>query len=135
MKFAVMIFRRTKLPPDEFSAGQNGDYIWHNLGTEPSVCNRPVTGSHGFGSAHRLERCCLWLTALPVRGSFNGCLYTIPVVVEISGVCVLLSCRGVIIGPRWLAEHLMTWTCLSTLFCVVAFSDMCLPSGTVMIWS
>ena len=51
-EFAVMIFRRTKLLPDEFSAG---DYIWHDLGTEPSVCNRPVTGSHVFGSSHRLE--------------------------------------------------------------------------------
>ena len=56
MKFAVMIFRRTKLPPDEFSARRNSDYIWHDLGTEPSVCNRPVTGSHGFGSSHILER-------------------------------------------------------------------------------
>ena len=79
MKFAVMIFRCTKLPPDEFSAGQNGDYIWHDLGTEPSVCNRPVTGSHGFGSSHRLERCCLWRETLPIRGSFDGCMYTIPV--------------------------------------------------------
>ena len=57
MKFAVMIFCRTKLPPDEFSAGRNGGYIWHDLGTEPSVCNRPVTGSHGFGSSHRLGQC------------------------------------------------------------------------------
>ena len=54
MKIAVMIFRRTNLPPDEFSAWRNGDYIWHDLSTEPSVCNRPVTGSHGFGSSHRL---------------------------------------------------------------------------------
>ena len=79
MKFAMMIFRRTKLPPDEFSAGRNGDYIWHDLGTEPSVCNRPVTGSHIFGSSHRLERYCLWRAALHIRGSFDGCLYTIPV--------------------------------------------------------
>ena len=35
--------------------------------TRPSVCNRPVTGSHGFGSSQRLGRCCLWLAALPVR--------------------------------------------------------------------
>ena len=55
--------------------------------------------------------------------------------VEISGVFVLLSCRGVILVTRWLAEHLMTWTFLSILFCVVAFSVMCLQSGTVMIWS
>ena len=64
MKFAVIIFRRTKLPLDEFSAGRNGDYIWHDLGTEPSVCNRPVTGSHGFGSSHRLGQWCLWFAAL-----------------------------------------------------------------------
>ena len=32
------------------------------------MCNRPVTGSHGFGSSQRLGRCCLWLAALPVRG-------------------------------------------------------------------
>ena len=79
MKFAVMIFRRAGLPPDEFSAERNGDYIWRDLGTEPSVCNRPVTGSHGFGSSHRLERCCLWRATLLIGGSFDGCLYTIPV--------------------------------------------------------
>ena len=64
MKFAVMIFRRTKLPADEFSDGRNGDYLWRDLGTEPSVCNRPVTGSYGFGSSHRLGQCCLWFAAL-----------------------------------------------------------------------
>ena len=63
-----LIFRRTNSPPDEFSAGRNGDYIWRDLWTRPSVCNRPVTGSHGFGSSQRLGRCCLWLAALPVRG-------------------------------------------------------------------
>ena len=62
-----MIFRHTNLPPDEFSAGRNGDYIWRDLWTRPSVCNRPVTGSHGFGSFQRLGRCCLWLAALSVR--------------------------------------------------------------------
>ena len=67
MKLDDMIFRRTNLPPDEFSAGRNGDYIWRDLWTGPSVCNRPVTGSHGFGSSQRLGRCCLWLAALPVR--------------------------------------------------------------------
>ena len=72
MKFAVMIFRRTKLPPDEFSAGRNGGYIWHDLGTEPSVCNRPVTGSHGFGSSHRLGQCCLWFAALHVHRIENA---------------------------------------------------------------
>ena len=79
MKIGDLIFCRTDLPLNEFSAGRNGDYKWCDLWTEPSVCNRPVTGSHGFGSSHRLERCCLWLAVLPVRGSFNGCLYTIPV--------------------------------------------------------
>ena len=79
MRIGDLIFRRTDLPPDEFSTWRNGDYIWRDLWTEPSVCNQPVTGSHGFGSSHRLERCCLWLAALPVRGSFNGCLHTIPV--------------------------------------------------------
>ena len=68
MKIGDMMFPRTNLPPDEFSAGRNGDYILRDLWTEPSVCNRPVTGSQGFGSSHRLERCCLWLAALPVRG-------------------------------------------------------------------
>ena len=53
-KIGDMIFRRTNLPLNEFSAGRNGDYIWRDLWTEPSVCNRPVTGSHGFGSSHRL---------------------------------------------------------------------------------
>ena len=65
VKLDDMIFRRTNLPPDEFSAGRNGHYIWRDLWTGPSVCNRPVTGSHGFGSSHRLEQCCLWLAALP----------------------------------------------------------------------
>ena len=45
---------------------RNGGYIWHDLGTEPSVCNRPVTESHGFGSSHRLGQCCLWFAALHV---------------------------------------------------------------------
>ena len=62
-----LIFHRTNLPLDEFSAGRNGDYIWRDLWTGPSVCNRPVTGSHGFGSSKRLGRRCLWLAALPVR--------------------------------------------------------------------
>ena len=64
VKLDDMIFRRTTLPPHEFSAGRNGDCIWRDLWTEPSVCNRPVTESHGFGSSHRLEQCCLWLAAL-----------------------------------------------------------------------
>ena len=72
MKLEDMIFRQTKLPPDEFSAGRNGDYIWRDLWSAPSVCNRPVTGSHGFGSSHRLEQCCLWLAALPFRWMANA---------------------------------------------------------------
>ena len=67
MKLDDMIVSRTNLPPDEFSAGRNDDYIWRDLWTRPSICNRPVTGSHGFGSSQRLGRCCLWLSALPVR--------------------------------------------------------------------
>ena len=62
-----LIFRRTNLPPDEFFAGRNGDYIWRDLWTGPSVCNRPVTGSHGIGSSQRLGRRSLWLAALPFR--------------------------------------------------------------------
>ena len=67
-----LIFRRTNLPPHEFSAWRNGDYIWRDLWTRPSVCNRPVTGSHGFGSSRRLEQCCLWLAALPFRRMGNA---------------------------------------------------------------
>ena len=43
--------------------------------------------------------------------------------------------RCAIILPRWLAEHRMTWTHLSTLLVIVTLSDMCLPSGASMIWS
>ena len=68
MKIGDMIFRCPNLPPDEFSARRNGDYIWHDLGTELSVFNLPVTGSHGFGSSHRLERCCLWRAASLFEG-------------------------------------------------------------------
>ena len=63
MKIGDMIFRCTNLPADEFIAGRNGDYIWRDLWTEASVCNRPVTGSHGFGSSHRLEQCCMACSA------------------------------------------------------------------------
>ena len=61
------MFRRTKLPLDEFSAGRNGNYIWRDLWTGPSICNRSVTGSLPFASSHRLVRCCLWLADLPIR--------------------------------------------------------------------
>ena len=49
-------FRRTSFPPDEFSAGQEGDYIWLAPLTSSSVCARSVTGSLFFGSSHRLVR-------------------------------------------------------------------------------
>ena len=72
-----LIFRRTSFPPDELSAGRNGDYIWRDLWTGLSVCNRSVTGSLAFGSSHGLGRCCLWLAALPFRwiGSAEVPLY------------------------------------------------------------
>ena len=62
-----LIFRHTSFPPDDLSAGRNRDYIWRDLWTGPSVCNRSVTGSLTFGSSQRLGRCCLWLAALPFR--------------------------------------------------------------------
>ena len=62
-----LIFRRTSFPPDDLSAGRDRDYIWWDLWTGPSVCNRSVTGSLAFGSSQRLGRCCLWLAALPFR--------------------------------------------------------------------
>ena len=62
-----LIVRRTSFLPDELSAGRDGDYIWRDLWTGPSVCNRSVMGSLTFGSSQRLGRCCLWLAALPFR--------------------------------------------------------------------
>ena len=44
VKLDDMIFRHTNWPPVEFSAGRNSDYIWCDLWTGPSVCNRSVTG-------------------------------------------------------------------------------------------
>ena len=64
---AGLIFRRTSFPLDDLSAGRDGDYIWRNLWTGLSVCNRPVTGWPTFGSSHRFKQCCLWLAALPFR--------------------------------------------------------------------
>ena len=83
-----MISRRLCLPPEEVSARRyemddfpetqctaaecdaadmNG-LISRQLCLPPqSVCNRPVTGSHGFGSSHRLGQCCLWFAALHVH--------------------------------------------------------------------
>ena len=62
-----LIFLRTSFSPDELSAGRKGDYIWWDLWTSLSVCNRSVTGSLAFRSSQRLGRCCLWLAALPFR--------------------------------------------------------------------
>ena len=62
-----LIFRHTSFPPGDLSTGRDGDYIWRDLWTGLSVCNRPVTGSPTFGSSHSLEQCCLWLAALPFR--------------------------------------------------------------------
>ena len=38
------------------------------MGTVPSVCNEPVTGSQAHGSSHRLERCDLLWSAIPSLG-------------------------------------------------------------------
>ena len=62
-----LIFCRTSFLPDDLSARRDGDYIWRDLWTGLSVCNRPVTGSPTFGSSYILEQCCLWLAALPLR--------------------------------------------------------------------
>ena len=62
-----LIFRRTNFPPNDLFAGRDGDYIWRDMWTGLSVCNRSVTGSLPFGSSQRLGRCCLWLAALPSR--------------------------------------------------------------------
>ena len=59
--------RRTIFPPENLSAGRDGDYICRDLWTGPSVCNRSVTGSLTFGSSQRLGRYCLWLAAIPFR--------------------------------------------------------------------
>ena len=61
-------FRRSDPTPVVCAAGRNGGYIRSNIGTVPSVCNKPVTGSQALGSSHRLGRCCLWWTALPSHG-------------------------------------------------------------------
>ena len=61
MTIGDMIVRCTNLPPNEFSAGRNGDYIWLSSGTGLSVCAIPVTRSLCFGhprgllSLHCLE--------------------------------------------------------------------------------
>ena len=38
------------------------------VGTVPSVCNEPVTGSQAHGSSHRLGRCDLLWSAIPSLG-------------------------------------------------------------------
>ena len=43
-----LIFRRTSFPPHELSARRNGDYIWRDMWTGLSVCNRSVTASLAF---------------------------------------------------------------------------------------
>ena len=49
-----MNFRRASFPPDKFSAGLEGDYIWLAPLASSSVCTRTVTGSLLAGSPHRL---------------------------------------------------------------------------------
>ena len=61
-------FRRPDPTPVVCAAGRNGGYIRSNIGTVPSVCNEPVTGSQALGSSQRLEQCCLWWAALPSHG-------------------------------------------------------------------
>ena len=46
-----LIFRRKSFLPYDLSAGRDRDYIWRDLWTGPSVCNRSVTGSLTFGSS------------------------------------------------------------------------------------
>ena len=50
VEFEDLHFRRTSFPPDEFSAGREGDYIWLAPLASSSVCARSVTGSLPFGS-------------------------------------------------------------------------------------
>ena len=62
-----LIFRRTSVPPDEFSAGLDSDYIWLAMLTGMSVHTRSVTGSLCFGSPHRLVCSCFCSTVLSLR--------------------------------------------------------------------
>ena len=59
-------FRRPDPTPVVCAAG---GYIRSNIGSVPSVCNEPVTGSQSLGSSHRLGRCCL-----PVSSCLHGFL-------------------------------------------------------------
>ena len=65
-------FRRPDPTPVVCAAGRNGGYIRSNIGTVPSVCNEPVTGSQALESSHRFGRCCLWWTALPSHGIWSA---------------------------------------------------------------
>ena len=60
-------FRRTSFPPNDFSAGREGDYIWLAPLTSSSVRARSVTGSLFFGSSHRPVRSCLCSAVLSLR--------------------------------------------------------------------
>ena len=85
----LTFFRRTKFPPNIFvvslcrhrkfvrrpdptqevcATGRNGGYIRSNIGTVPSVCNEPVTGSQAHGLSHRLGRCDLLWSVIPSLG-------------------------------------------------------------------
>ena len=60
-----LIFRRTSFPPDEFSAGRDGDYIWLAPLAGLSVRTRSVTGSLPFGSPTDLyEAVSVWQLSL-----------------------------------------------------------------------
>ena len=60
-------FRRKSFPPDEFSAGQECDYIWLSPLASSSVCAQMVTGSLLFGSPHISVRSALCSTVLSLR--------------------------------------------------------------------
>ena len=62
-----LIFRRTSFPPDEFSTGRDGDYIWLAPLSGLSVLTRSVTESLRLGSPHRLVCSCLCSTVLSLR--------------------------------------------------------------------
>ena len=70
----LTLFRQTKFvrqpdpTPEVCASGRNGVYIRSNIGTVPSVCNEPVTGSQAHGSSHRLGRCDLVWSAIPSLG-------------------------------------------------------------------
>ena len=123
----ALMFRRTNFPPDLFSAGRNGDYIWRDLWTGPSVCNRSVTGSLPFGFSHRLGRCCLWLAGLPFRliGSAEVPLrhhLFLPVSRsephEVGAPFTLLCVVTRLAGRYLLSEASMIWSYPWTLHCV-----------------